>query len=229
MLRQFFNSTLVPYLISDCASPVLQFYVGSVPEISAIVLRQFFDSSLVPYDCTICTHCTCTLVPVLFTYCIETLAFALRQFSHSTLVRFSQTSHICDSPLLRFYAGFALEIVPVASVFRQFFDSMLVRICFAGFANSSILSLVPLAESCTRSLCRSSRRYSVFKVYIFQALGLSTSLLVTLKYTPSPHKSIGSAHVFCCFYVLKIQRHTMPSRVKVCFCKSKDFLPLQKL
>jgi len=221
VLRQFFNSTLVPYLISDCASPVLQFYVGSVPEISAIVLRQFFNSSLVPYDCTICT-----LVPVLFTYCIETLASALRQFSNSTLVRFSKTSHIRASPILRFYAGFALEIVPVASVFRQFFDSMLVRICFAGFANSSILSLVPLAESCTRSLCRSSRRYSVFKVYIFQDLGLSTSLLVTLKYTPSPHKSIGSAHVFCCFYVLIIQRRTMPSRVKVPIKKS--FTPQQK-
>ena len=181
------------------------------------MLRQFFDSSLVPYDCTICT-----LVPVLFTYCIETLAFALRQFSNSTLVRFSKTSHICASPILRFYAGFALEIVPVASVFRQFFDSMLVRICFAGFANSSILSLVPLAESCTRF----SRRYSVFKVYIFQVFGLPTSLLVTLKYTPSLYKSIGSAHVFCCFYVLKIQRCTMPSRVKVSIKKS--FTPRQK-
>ena len=197
MLRQFFNSTLVPYL--------------------RFLQLCFANSSILRWFRTI-------VLSVLFTYCIETLAFALRQFSNSTLVRFSKTSHICASPILRFYAGFALEIV-----FRQFFDSMLVRICFAGFANSSILSLVPLAESCTCSLCRSSRRYSVFKVYIFQVFGFPTSLLVTLKYTPSPYKSIGSAHVFCCFYVLKIQRRTMPSRVKVCFCKSKDFLPLQKL
>ncbi len=199
MLRQFFNSTLVPYL--------------------RFLQLCFANSSILRWFRTI-------VLSVLFTYCIETLAFALRQFSNSTLVRFSKTSHICASPILRFYAGFALEIVPVASVFRQFFDSMLVRICFAGFANSSILSLVPLAESCTCSLCRSSRRYSVFKVYIFQALGLSTSLLVTLKYTPSRNKSIGSAHVFCCFYVLKIQRCTMPSRVKVSIKKS--FTPRQK-
>ena len=159
MLRQFFNSTLVPYL--------------------RFLQLCFANSSILRWFRTI-------VLSVLFTYCIETLAFALRQFSNSTLVRFSKTSHICASPILRFYAGFALEIVPVASVFRQFFDSMLVRICFAGFANSSILSLVPLAESCTRSLCRSSRRYSVFKVYIFQVFGFPTSLLVTLKYTPLP-------------------------------------------
>ena len=161
----------------------------------AIALRQFFNSTLVPYlrflqlcfaNSSILRWFRTIVLSVLFTYCIETLAFALRQFSNSTLVRFSKTSHICASPILRFYAGFALEIVPVASVFRQFFDSMLVRICFAGFANSSILSLVPLAESCTRSLCRSSRRYSVFKVYIFQVFGFPTSLLVTLKYTPLP-------------------------------------------
>ena len=199
MLRQFFNSTLVPYL--------------------RFLQLCFANSSILRWFRTI-------VLSVLITYCIETLAFALRQFFNSTLVRFSKTSHICASPILRFYAGFALEIVLVASVFRQFFDSMLVRICFAGFANSSILSLVPLAESCTRSLCRSSRRYSVFKVYIFQALGLSTSLLVTLKYTPSRNKSIGSAHVFCCFYVLKIQCRTMPSRVKVPIKKS--FMPQQK-
>ena len=159
------------------------------------MLRQFFDSTLVPYlrflqlcfaNSSILRWFRTIVLSVLFTYCIETLAFALRQFSNSTLVRFSKTSHICASPILRFYAGFALEIVPVASVFRQFFDSMLVRICFAGFANSSILSLVPLAESCTRSLCRSSRRYSVFKVYIFQVFDFPTSLLVTLKYTPLP-------------------------------------------